>query len=471
MKPTKKEIICYGAVVIWAIGCFAFLNFFYHYHFFYQEQNQLFLLTKDYVSSYLSDGPGWLARLTGDFLTQFYYYLFLGPAILTVSLLCIGDFTRRLLQNLGVPTLAAFGTAIILMTVFFLFSLHHDYRLSNVISAAGILLFLWLATCLSPNKKGKTLLFMLLALIPAYWLFQYPAIGKSMKPNFYLERQFAVDNEYRFGNYDKVISLVENDKEPTPEMKFFYNLVRAQRGELPDYLMRFTPNDLGTFYHIGPETPRLTINNMNELYWAIGDMTFTERAALMTHVFAPDNRNVRMIRRLAECNLVSGDSAAAEKYLQLLDNTFVYRKWAANVREHAKEIYQDKMRFVNRRDTITTVDNAHFIMMQLLDHAPDNYVALDYILCSTLLLKDVENFKRDYDRYCMATNNPRIKTLYQEALCIWLAAHKATEDEWMQYIKSEDVLRRFAEYNEHRGSAAYKGTYWYYFDTFNRKMR
>ena len=71
----------------------------------------------------------------------------------------------------------------------------------------------------------------------------------------------------------------------------------------------------------------------------------------------------------------------------------------------------------------------------------------------------------------MATNNPRIKTLYQEALCIWLAAHKATEDEWRQYIKSEDVLRRFAEYNEHRGSAAYKGTYWYYFDTFNRKMR
>ena len=254
MKPTKKEIICYGAVVIWAIGCFAFLNFFYHYHFFYQEQNQLFLLTKDYVSSYLSDGPGWLARLTGDFLTQFYYYLFLGPAILTVSLLCIGDFTRRLLQNLGVPALAAFGTAIILMTVFFLFSLHHDYRLSNVISAAGILLLLWLATCLSPNKKGKTLLFMLLALIPAYWLFQYPAIGKSMKPDFYLERQFAVDNEYRFGNYDKVISLVENDKEPTPEMKFFYNLVRAQRGELPDYLMHFIPNDLGTFYHIGPET-------------------------------------------------------------------------------------------------------------------------------------------------------------------------------------------------------------------------
>lgn len=471
MKPTKKEIISYGAVVIWAIGCFTFLNFFYHYHFFYQEQNQLFLLTKEYVGSYLSDGPGWLARLTGDFLTQFYYYLCLGPVILTVSLLCVGDFTRRLLQNLGISTLVSFGTGIVLMTVFFLFSLHHDYRLSNVITAAGILFLLWLASCLPSKKKVKTLLFMLVALIPAYWFFKYPAMGKSMKPNFYLERQFAVDNEYRFGNYDKVISLVESDKDPTPEMKFFYNLVRAQRGELPDYLMRFNPNDLGTFYHIGPETPRLTINNMNELYWAIGDMTFTERAALMTHVFAPDNRNVRMIRRLAECNIVSGDSAAAEKYLQLLDNTFVYRKWAANVREHANVIYQDKMRFVNRHDTITTIDNAHFIMMQLLDHAPDNHVALDYILCSTLLLKDVENFKRDYDRYCMATNNPRIKTLYQEALCIWLAAHKATEDEWRQYIKSEDMLRRFAEYNEHRGSSVFKGTYWYYFDTVNRKMK
>lgn len=61
------------------------------------------------------------------------------------------------------------------------------------------------------------------------------------------------------------------------------------------------------------------------------------------------------------------------------------------------------MQFVNVHDTITISDNAHFLMMQLLDHNADNTIALDYILCSNLLLKDIANFKRDYDRYCIDT--------------------------------------------------------------------
>jgi hypothetical protein len=203
---------------------------------------------------------------------------------------------------------------------------------------------------------------------------------------------------------------------------------------------------------------------MNELYWALGDMTFTERAAMMTNVFSADNRNVRMMRRLAECNIVSGDTLAAEKYLRILDKTLVYRRWGNNVRQHGKDIYQEKMQMVNHRDTITITDNAHFLMMQLLDANPDNTVALDYILCSTLLLKDITNFKRDYDRYCMETGKPRLKPLYQEALCIWLAGTNAPQEDWEKYIRHADVFQRFQQYNQQRGSTQFKGTYWYYFD-------
>ena len=102
-------------------------------------------------------------------------------------------------------------------------------------------------------------------------------------------------------------------------MLFFYNLVKAQQGQLPEVLLNYQPNVLGTFYQIGPDTPMLTIKNMNELYYALGDMTFCERAALMACVFSPNNRNNRMVKRLAECNLVKGDTAAAQKYLGLLE--------------------------------------------------------------------------------------------------------------------------------------------------------
>jgi len=225
-------------------------------------------------------------------------------------------------------------------------------------------------------------------------------------------------------------------------------------------LLNYQPNVLGTFYQIGPDTPMLIIKNMNELYYALGDMTFCERAALMACVFSPNNRNNRMIKRLAECSLIKGDTAAAQKYLGLLEHTFVWSNWAKNATQ--TKYYTEKAQFMNRQDTIDISDNAHAIMMQLLDSNPKNEVALDYILCSTLLLKDVKSFKRDYDRYC--SESPRIRRLYQEALCIWLAASEASEEDWQRYIKDPNVLQGFMQYNQQRGSVRFKNTYWYYYD-------
>ena len=450
-----------AVIALWAIGWFCFFQFRYPYHFFFQEQNQLFLWSWDYISTYF-DKSGGLALLAGDFLTQFYYYLFAGAAILSLVLLLAGTLVYIALRNFNANRIIAMILTIAMMSFLAVCHFSTSYRLSSTIAILGWILLLWIISLMKGWKLRAVIL--CCALLPTWLLFGAPQIRKIQKPDLILEKDFAVDCEYYFGNHDKVIETVEGSTEWTDQMIFFYNLVQAQRGELPDHLMKFTPNILGTFYKIGPETPMLIIRNMNELYWALGDMTFTERAAMMTNVFSHNNRNVRMIRRLAECNFVSGDSLAAEKYLRILDKTLVYDKWAMNVRQHGKQLYREKMQMVNHRDTITITDNAHFLMMQLLDANPNNTVALDYILCSDLLLKDITNFKRDYDRYCLDTGRPRLKALYQEALCIWLAGTKAPQELWQQYIHRDDVLRRFMEYNKQRGNPAFKGTYWYYFD-------
>ena len=454
------------AIALWGIACWCFFQFCYPYHFFYQEQNQIFLWSWEYVSSYF-DKAGGVARLLGDFLTQFYYYLYAGATILSLCLLAIGILLYLALRNFRVGRLVSLIAALCVMTFVAVCHFSTSYRLSSTISVLG---WCTVATLLSVFWAGHRkqcpycVVLSCFALIIGWMLFALPKIKQLKGPDLILEKNFAIDNEYRFGNYDKVIQMVRESDGWNDQMLFFYNLVMAQRGELPDHLLDFTPNYLGTFDKIGPETPRLTIINMNELYWALGDMTFTERAAMMTNVFAPDNRNVRMMKRLAECNIVSGDSLAANKYLRILDKTFAYHKWAQHAKEHGKEMYRDKISLVNHHDTITTSDNAHFLMMQLLDANPDNTIALDYILCSDLLLKDITNFKRDYDRYCMDTAKPRLKTLYQEALCIWLAGSKATEEDWQRYIQRQDVIKQFIEYNNQRGNPRFKGTYWYYFD-------
>ena len=448
------------------IVIFCFFQYWYPCHFFYQEQNQLFLWDWEYVGSYFNK-PGGLSRLCGDFLTQLYYYLYAGACILTVCLMLIGLLLHSALRHFGMNRHLALTITLIVML--FLAACHFNvsYRLYNTISVLGWVLVVWLIS-LIPNRWLKLSL-IATALLPTYVLFGYPHIRQLQKPNFVLEQDFAIDSEYRFGNYDRVVNMVENAKVLTEQMLFFYNLVQAQRGELPDHLLQFTPNQLGTFYQIGPETPRLVIINMNELYWALGDMTFAERAAMMTNVFAQENRNVRMIKRLAECAIVSKDTIASQKFLRLLSKTLVYRHWAVNAKKGLFNLteghqYALKMRQVPQRDTITTSDNAHFIMVQLLDRNPQNTVALDYMLCSDLLLRDIESFKRDYDRYCIETNRPRIKKLYQEALCIWLAGSEAPPELWEQYILQPEIIQRFQQYNQQRGSSRFKDTYWYFFD-------
>ena len=306
-------------------------------------------------------------------------------------------------------------------------------------------------------------------------LYTHPGLGKFVKPQMDLEKTLAADCEYYFGNYNTVVNMVEKDKEPNQYMKFYYNLVSAQGRSLPAVLLKYPNNYLGTFETLGPDTPPLTIKTINELYWILGDMTFCERAAILANVCSPENRNIRMMKRLAEINLVKGDYDAARKYLRILQKTFVWSRWANRAFDalgkkaspYDKALLQqyiDKRPYLNSRDTLRLNDNCHTIMSELMESNPNNYIAINYMLCSDLLLKDMETFKHDYDAYYLKQQNVAYETLYQEALAIYLAGTQAPTAEWAKYIKRQDVLQRFKQYNEQRGNPAFKNTYWYYFD-------
>ena len=559
MSNLKNRICQYGAyilILLWATACFAFFQGWYHYHFFYQEQNQLFLGSVDYLATYFSK-PAWLACMAGDIITQFYYYLFAGPAILTFILLILGYICRRALQTAGITNqFLITAIAISMMTIEALFSLHYDYRLSSVLAFIGgtgtfwtsTILLTWVRKRIGTWEKYRESHITLLGLTLPHWLsfvtiaisstlcfwlfgygvwiyavlviigcilnikesgnylrlaaliiplfllmlskrsyhlnfenlYAYPGMGEFVKPQLDLEKTFAVDNEYYFGNYNKVAKIVETEASPNPYMKFYYNLVMAQRGALPDKLLSFQDNNLGTFEKIGPNTPTLTTKTINELYWALGDMTFAERAAMLGNVCSPNNRNIRMMKRLAEINLVSGDENAAKKYLRILQKTFVWRNWATQLLQALNECaegkskasnatillqqYLDKRKFTNQKDTLRLSDNGYTIMQELLESNPENHIALHYLLCSDLLLKDMDTFKHDYDTYYLKQERPLYEKLYQEALMVYLAGTHAPESEWARYIKRIDILKRFQEYNQQRGSSTFADTYWYYFD-------
>ena len=406
-KTSQSNFGIYSLYVLGAIACFVFFQFCYPYHLFYQEQNQLFLMSWDYITTYL-DKPGWLACLAGDFLTQFYYFRYAGPIILTLCILLTGYNIRCAVEMADIKgRWVAHSVAFIVMILLICFSFHYDYRLSSILAVAGGASVFRVSTSLlistrmfikkieSRNEQGLFLngsgianwvsvisifvsifvchwffgygvwvygaltfagcianimmagtYYRLAALIIPFFLlmltkrlyycdfqtiYTYPGIGKLAKPQLDQERTLAVDCKYYFGNYNQVINMVEKDKNPNQYMKFYHDLIMAQFRSQPASLKKYPNKAIGTFETLEANPSLLTIHALNELYWALDDMTFCERAAMLGNIYSPNCRNIRMVKRLAEINLVRGNYAATRKYLRILQKTFVWKRWADRV--------------------------------------------------------------------------------------------------------------------------------------------
>ncbi len=479
MKKNISKYCIYIIILSWAVLCFMFFQYYYQYHFFYKEQNQIFLISWSYISSYLSK-PAWVACLIGDFLTQFYYYLYAGAVILTLSLLLMGRMICCSLKQVGFRTWISVLITVIAMTFEAICHFSEDFRLSSTFAVIGGVSFFTVAKFLS-EKKSKMYwivnndIIIMISVFLTYWMFGYgsvlyavlvaingfkcstlklailrivyvillficilffaqdkyllsvkdvlvyPGIGKLEKPELELEKYLEIDNEYYFKHYNKVVALAGKAKNNSPEISVYYYLALSQKGILADFVSFGDVPTLGTLYRVGPETPIAMLRIMNELYYLLGDMTFAERAAMIAGVSSPDKRNVRMIKRLAEVNLVNNDIPAAMKYLRILDKTLVYHKWAVEhtpgtQKTEVKTEIMNKRLFINKTDTIRKDDNCYTILIELLESNPKNKIALDYLLCSDLVAHDIGLFKSDYDRYYHLQKRDHKEILYMQAL-------------------------------------------------------
>lgn len=511
---------------IWIIFCIALAVFYataYSGHILWQEQNQIFLNESHWVATYFTK-PAWLACLLGDWLTQFYYNVWVGAVIQALAISVCGILfataNLRLLPNVVGWTASALFALLMAAC-----SMPASTTLPFFICIAGGLSLGLIRINIHSRPDRSTNLSPLL-IFPAYWLFGfgavltaifvilfaikdagmkrvgewsataicavvftlgfpaathqkyalpysktllYPGLTKPSLPNLDFEERLEIADAFHDRDYNLTKQIALDSESPDDITAFYYYLSSAVQDSLPDNLLKYPVHSLGTLITIGDTSPLPVINMMNDLYYELGDMTYAERAAMMRNVFSPRNRNVRMMQRLAETNLVSGDTLAALKYLRILGSTHAYSGWS---RQHipgnmSPDIESDIIRrrkLSNTKDNIRLGDNCRNIILELLESNAGNTVALDYLLCTDLLLKDIDTFKMDYDSYCMEKGNPRYKDLYQQALMIYLAGTDAPQEEWERYIVPGPQLELFRRYSNRRGDSTFKHTYWYYFD-------
>lgn len=476
MKACQKK---YVEWMVTGAGFLALFLFFFKmlpYHLFHREQIQIFLFAVEPLVEYLRH-PGVLARLAGDFLTQFFYYEGAGPAILAVMLLLWGVVVFRLL----LPYLGCWTWALAVLAVVWeagrQCGLSHPLSATFTLVGIGTTLLLCRRFFCMRRSKKLTVSLCLLAVLFGYWLFGCGNESSPWydKPDWKREYLLALDSEMYFGRTEKVRKLLDKDEYHSSFTTYYYNLLNAQQKRLPDSLMNYLqPASQGLFLPVAPGSTYLTIYAANEVWFALGDMTMAEHAAILGMIFSPNHTGVRAIKRLAEINMVNGDEAAAMKYLRLLQKTMCYRDWAK--RRIPTRLAPDVVQWLERKrqllptsDTLRLAADVPLSLRHLLRSNPMNELALEYLLCFDLLNKDIASFASDYQEFAAK----RIPTkLYAEALLIYLAGKKATWTEVKEWNLPPQVVDDFNEYTrlyeEGKGKKAplqdkYGKTYWFYF--------
>jgi len=251
----------------------------------------------------------------------------------------------------------------------------------------------------------------------------------------------------------------------------------AQKGLLPEKLFDFyQPFSLGLIPPVTPEQNWQSIFVSNDVFYLIGDMNRTQHSAMLGNTFSPYQRSSRMMRRLAEINLVTGDSAAATKYLRILSKTLFHKAWAEKQLKmlqsgKAENWLTSKRRQIADADMLRKSNDYLPSLKFMAEQRPDNTTAVDYLLCYLLLNKDLKQFREDYDRFYLNQNRKAPK-VYAEALLAQLVASGATQNQVMKYNIDAKTIKQFAEYtNEYDqssgNSSALNGkfahTYWFYY--------
>ena len=460
---TKAERLRSGPVcaVLAFLGSFFFFQFAYPYHLMRREQLDLFLWDGDHILQTYR-GTGWLARLSGDFLEQFFGLPVVGPLLVALLLTAVGVVAYRICRRFmgHWPSLAV---AILLFAWSFLRETGNNYMTCYTLAVLGYLSLVLLALQFKPAWLRGAAAVLFLAF--GAWAFAspyHPQYGRLWStPKWDDERLFGLDIEASREHWDKVLELSKKDLY-MEEASYCYNLAQAMQGNLGNALFNHSQNHQATLlFPVSADRAIFTNTLAGEAWFQLGDMTMAEQSAITSLQASPRHTGARFVTRLARINLITGEDAAAQKYLSMLSRTLFYGNWARSRmpgrQDEATRAELAKARArLTGKDFVHQAENPRAVLLDLLEADPANTLARHYLLCYDLLCYDLDGFIRDYEP-------DRLKArLYNEAILIWLSQQgRLNPEEVRGYgvdVSEVDRMGRFG-----RNPSAFKNTYWYYY--------
>lgn len=301
-------------------------------------------------------------------------------------------------------------------------------------------------------------------------------LGVQFTPGGYDAKKYElIEYDYlvRLQRWNDIVAKAEKQRPNLPMSVCATNLALGMTNQLGDRVFTFFQNGVEGLL---PQFVRNfnTTQLTGEAYFQLGLVNTAQRYAFESMESIPNyNKSGRIIKRLAETNMINGQYKVAEKYLLMLKKTIFYRKWAQSRMEmlaHPELI--DRHHVYGRLRKLRLADDFLFseteldkICGQLFSHNKENTLAMQYLLVFPLLNRDLDSFM-NYFSYVnsVVRYNP---TVCQEAVAF---AYMQRKMEAPAGMVGNDVMFRFKSfvkvYTSGRKDSlqleAFRNTLWYY---------
>lgn len=372
-----KLIITVGFVMV----SFLFWRYAYPCALAYHEQMQLFLWNADYMMERLAE-PGGLARYFAEMIVQNYVNLSLGALLLSLLMLSLQQLTWLLQRRCGAKnTMRNYIFSFIMSVVVWVLMGDKDVMTTYVVALAMTLAMMALAQ----RHKNTSIAYVLLMTLIGYWvvgplaivgamcvscymlvkcedrfsslfvivsvvivatlelilsssMLPYPVtrvvrgIDYYRAPEVFFPREWFTSDIYDQMDYSMLVRQQEwseiiakaSDKMPTaPASVAAVRLAQWKKGVISNEQMT---GFVSIYSNL--DNP-VNILMKSDFYYYLGMVNASRRFAFeFKQLIGNNNQSGRIIRRLAETELVSGHLRLARKYLYVLSHAPYYRQWA-----------------------------------------------------------------------------------------------------------------------------------------------
>ncbi len=294
-------------------------------------------------------------------------------------------------------------------------------------------------------------------------------LGYDSKKYELIEYDYLV----RVKNWNGIIAKAEKQTPDLPMSVSATNLALAMTNQLGDRAFDFYQR--GTEGLLPPfERNFATTQLTGEIFFHLGLVNTAQRLAFEAMESIPNyNKSARVIKRLAETNLINGQYKVAEKYLRMLEKTVFYRPWAqrmivrlgdeAAINSHP--LYGKLRQYRLLEDFLFSEQELDKICGQLLMHNLQNQMAAQYLLLMPLLDRDIPRFMSYVQLVQQRVQyNPRA---CQEAIAF---AFMQRQQQPPQGLVNQLILQQMNDFARVYGSGGkdapeigrFRNTVWYY---------